>query len=84
MCHLHAYKKIIFLNSHFYFPHSRDEEEDFVFVDGANGEKEPVVFLLGWLGAEDRHLAKYCSIYNQRGFVFYVDICILNIETSKF
>lgn len=43
-----------------------------MFVDGANGEKEPVVFLLGWLGAEDRHLAKYCSIYNQRGFVFVI------------
>lgn len=46
-----------------------DEDEDFVFVNGANGDKEPVVFLLGWLGAQDRHLAKYCTIYNQRGCI---------------
>lgn len=46
-----------------------DDDDDFVFVNGANGEKEPVVFLLGWLGAEDRHLAKYCGIYNQRGCI---------------
>ncbi|KAG0730389.1 Transmembrane protein 53-B [Chionoecetes opilio] len=46
-----------------------DDEEDFVFVNGANGDKEPVVFLLGWLGAQDRHLAKYCTIYNQRGCI---------------
>ncbi|KAK7066416.1 Transmembrane protein 53 [Halocaridina rubra] len=48
---------------------TKDEEEDFVFINGANGEKEPVVFLLGWLGAKDQHLAKYCSIYNQRGCI---------------
>ncbi|XP_045114707.1 transmembrane protein 53-B-like isoform X3 [Portunus trituberculatus] len=46
-----------------------DEDEDFVFVNGANGDKEPVVFLLGWLGAQDQHLAKYCTIYNQRGCI---------------
>ncbi|XP_042230376.1 transmembrane protein 53-like isoform X2 [Homarus americanus] len=46
-----------------------DEDDDFVFVNGANGEKEPVVFLLGWLGAQDHHLAKYCSIYNQKGCI---------------
>uniref|UniRef100_A0A0N7Z9X1 Transmembrane protein 53 n=1 Tax=Scylla olivacea TaxID=85551 RepID=A0A0N7Z9X1_SCYOL len=34
-----------------------------------NGDKEPVVFLLGWLGAQDQHLAKYCTIYNQRGCI---------------
>ncbi|KAK8734264.1 hypothetical protein OTU49_006095 [Cherax quadricarinatus] len=45
------------------------DEDDFVFINGANGEKEPVVFLLGWLGAQDNHLAKYCSIYNQKGCI---------------
>ncbi|XP_069187296.1 LOW QUALITY PROTEIN: transmembrane protein 53 [Procambarus clarkii] len=46
-----------------------NNEDDFVFINGANGEKEPVVFLLGWLGAQDHHLAKYCSIYNQKGCI---------------
>ncbi|KAK3877737.1 hypothetical protein Pcinc_017589 [Petrolisthes cinctipes] len=48
---------------------NEEEDEDFVFVNGSGGEKEPVVFLLGWLGAQDRHLAKYCDIYKQRGCI---------------
>ncbi|XP_064077947.1 transmembrane protein 53-like [Macrobrachium nipponense] len=51
------------------YPDESKEDDDYVFVNGANGEKEPVVFLLGWLGAKDQHLAKYSSIYNQRGCI---------------
>ncbi|KAG9343329.1 hypothetical protein JZ751_014310 [Albula glossodonta] len=31
--------------------------------------KEPVVILLGWAGCKDKHLAKYSSIYNERGCI---------------
>nr|XP_039261732.1 transmembrane protein 53-like [Styela clava] len=31
--------------------------------------KEPVVYLLGWAGASDKHLAKYSAIYEQEGYV---------------
>ncbi|KAK3090980.1 hypothetical protein FSP39_016212 [Pinctada imbricata] len=37
--------------------------EDYVI----EGEvKEPVVILLGWAGCKERHLEKYCSIYEER------------------
>ncbi|XP_061423637.1 transmembrane protein 53 [Lethenteron reissneri] len=31
--------------------------------------EEPVVFLLGWAGCRDKHLAKYSSIYQQQGCI---------------
>ena len=31
--------------------------------------KEPVVFLLGWAGCEDKYLAKYSQIYDQKRLV---------------
>ncbi|CAL4075624.1 unnamed protein product, partial [Meganyctiphanes norvegica] len=46
-----------------------EDDDDYVFVNGDQGEKEPVVFLLGWLGAQDRYLAKYSNIYSQRGCI---------------
>nr|XP_006634796.1 PREDICTED: transmembrane protein 53 [Lepisosteus oculatus] len=33
------------------------------------GQKEPVVILLGWAGCNDKHLAKYSSIYNEQGCI---------------
>ena len=32
-------------------------------------EPEPVVYLLGWAGAEDKHLAKYSRIYEDAGCI---------------
>ncbi|KAB7495534.1 Transmembrane protein 53, partial [Armadillidium nasatum] len=32
-------------------------------------QKEPVIFLLGWFNARDRHLAKYSSMYNKLGYI---------------
>lgn len=31
--------------------------------------REPLVLLLGWLGAQDKHLAKYSALYTARGSV---------------
>lgn len=31
--------------------------------------KDPVVYLLGWTGATDKHLAKYSEIYEKEGFI---------------
>ena len=33
----------------------------------AEAEKEPVVFLFGWAGCEDRHLSKYAEMYKDLG-----------------
>lgn len=56
-------------NIRFPSPTSLDEEE------GSEDEefereikKEPVVLLLGWLGCEEKHLAKYSDIYEKRGY----------------
>lgn len=54
-----------------------DDEIDYniVFPDAGTSErhwqgtKEPVVILLGWAGCKDKHLSKYCSIYNEQGCV---------------
>lgn len=39
------------------------------FTDGGyeEAEKEPVVFLFGWTGCKDRHLAKYAEMYKELG-----------------
>ena len=73
--HYHLYYGLAF--------RKEDEDEDFVFVNGANGDKEPVVFLLGWLGAQDRHLAKYCTIYNQRRSVFLPNHCLVHLKEAR-
>ncbi|XP_076036928.1 transmembrane protein 53 [Oratosquilla oratoria] len=44
-------------------------EDDFVFINGDGGDREPVVFLLGWAGAKDTHLAKYAALYNSKGCI---------------
>ena len=38
--------------------------EDFVFV--YEEEKRPLVVLLGWAGCQDKYLAKYSAIYEER------------------
>ena len=47
--------------------------KDFVCVDTLKGEfgddAEPVVFLLGWAGSRDKHLARYSKIYEDAGCV---------------
>ncbi|KAL3867876.1 hypothetical protein ACJMK2_040722 [Sinanodonta woodiana] len=42
---------------------SEDEESE------GEIKKEPVVLLLGWLGCEEKHLAKYSDIYEKRGCI---------------
>lgn len=41
------------------------ESDEFVFV--YDEEKLPVVILFGWAGCQDKYLAKYSSIYEDRG-----------------
>lgn len=41
--------------------------DDFVLVH--NEARPPAVILLGWAGCQDKHLAKYGSIYNDKGCV---------------
>lgn len=42
-------------------------EHDFVFV--VNEEKIPVILLFGWAGCQDKYLAKYSQIYEEKGWV---------------
>ncbi|CAG9814786.1 unnamed protein product [Phaedon cochleariae] len=42
-------------------------DHDFVFV--VNEEKIPVVVLFGWAGCQDRYLAKYSQIYEEKGLI---------------
>jgi hypothetical protein len=42
-------------------------ESDYVFV--VNEEKIPVILLFGWAGCQDRYLAKYSQIYEDRGLI---------------
>nr|CAB3267108.1 transmembrane protein 53 [Phallusia mammillata] len=44
-----------------------DIEYNITFPSPNDNEVEPVVFLLGWFGAQDRHLAKYCDIWANEG-----------------
>ncbi|XP_077255914.1 transmembrane protein 53 isoform X2 [Temnothorax americanus] len=45
----------------------RDQREEFVFV--YEEDKRPVVILLGWAGCQDRYLAKYSSIYEEKSCI---------------
>ncbi|XP_063234373.1 transmembrane protein 53 [Bacillus rossius redtenbacheri] len=44
-----------------------NETEEFVFV--YDEDKLPVVMLLGWAGCQDKYLAKYSAIYEERGCI---------------
>ncbi|XP_002741414.1 transmembrane protein 53-like [Saccoglossus kowalevskii] len=44
-------------------PEERPKAEDSIYLDD---NKEPVVILLGWTGCQNKHLAKYSAIYQQR------------------
>ena len=47
---------------------NRDCREDFVFV--YEEDKRPVVVLLGWAGCQDKYLAKYSAIYEEKRCLF--------------
>lgn len=44
----------------------QDQREEFVFM--YEEDKRPVVILLGWAGCQDRYLAKYSSIYEEKRY----------------
>lgn len=41
--------------------------DDFVLVQSEALSKPPAVILLGWAGCQDKHLAKYGTIYSEKG-----------------
>lgn len=43
--------------------------DDFVLVQDEALTKPPAVILLGWAGCQDKHLAKYGTIYSEKGCV---------------
>lgn len=46
----------------------QDQREEFVFV--YEEDKRPVVILLGWAGCQDRYLAKYSAIYEEKRYIY--------------
>ncbi|XP_057333328.1 transmembrane protein 53 [Microplitis mediator] len=42
-------------------------KDDFVFIYDDN--KKPVIVLLGWAGCQDKYLAKYSAIYEEKSFI---------------
>ena len=58
------------LDYHITFPSpvSQDlyDDDGFETSPETSDQKEPVVILLGWAGCQDKHLAKYSAIYDQR------------------
>lgn len=48
----------------------QDQREEFVFV--YEEDKRPVVILLGWAGCQDRYLAKYSAIYEEKRYSGYL------------
>ncbi|CAD6184552.1 unnamed protein product [Caenorhabditis auriculariae] len=45
-----------------------DETKTIVLSDAAVDEKKPVVLILGWAGALQRHIDKYAEIYTSQGY----------------
>uniref|UniRef100_H2Z7C5 Transmembrane protein 53 n=1 Tax=Ciona savignyi TaxID=51511 RepID=H2Z7C5_CIOSA len=48
---------------------SDDIEYNIAFPNASSDETEAVVFLLGWAGAQDKHLTKYSSVYEKQGCI---------------
>ncbi|XP_011298688.1 transmembrane protein 53 isoform X2 [Fopius arisanus] len=59
------------LDLHLMFPSmppvSDQQRDEFVFV--YEDDKRPVVILLGWAGCQDKYLAKYSAIYEERSCI---------------
>ena len=51
--------------------------DDFVFV--YEEQKRPLVVLLGWAGCQDKYLAKYSAIYEERRLAYYNVYIIFHI-----
>lgn len=50
-------------------PDDVSDEEILEYYNVGAVEKEPVVILLGWLGCQEKHLAKYSAIYEHKKWV---------------
>ncbi|XP_076811986.1 transmembrane protein 53-like isoform X2 [Clavelina lepadiformis] len=53
-------------------PRSVDQDDidyNITFPSATSEEAEPVVFLLGWVGSKDKHVAKYSAIYEKEGCI---------------
>ncbi|XP_050503831.1 transmembrane protein 53-A isoform X2 [Diabrotica virgifera virgifera] len=49
------------------FNYNQNGDHDFVFI--VNEEKIPVILLFGWAGCQDKYLAKYSQIYEEKGLI---------------
>lgn len=58
---------IKFPNPNFNYNQYANGDHDFVFV--VNEEKIPVILLFGWAGCQDKYLAKYSQIYEEKGLI---------------
>lgn len=58
----------------------KDQREEFVFV--YEEDKRPVVILLGWAGCQDRYLAKYSAIYEDKRY-FAVLLVVSEIGLAR-
>lgn len=44
--------------------------DSLVLAEHHHDEKKPVILVVGWAGANPKHIDKYIKIYNDEGFVF--------------
>ncbi|EGT38952.1 hypothetical protein CAEBREN_18211 [Caenorhabditis brenneri] len=52
-----------------HLPKSQDVTVDsIVLADSHHDEKKPVVLMVGWAGANPKHIDKYIKIYNDEGY----------------
>lgn len=74
---------IKFPNSNFNYTNQQHNngENDFVFV--VNEEKIPVILLFGWAGCQDKYLAKYAQIYEEKGWVLNFTFFFISIKSRK-
>ena len=54
------------LDYHVTFPSPSQDEDGGERANTPNPENEPVVILLGWLGCQEKHLAKYSEMYTKK------------------